>query len=223
MNGLSLSRRPLGGEGRDLNAASMVNRECTAVAHLDEPVRGLDVDSVFGANVNAIDDGTRQCSHDVEAHDVRCAADVNLRGAQSTCTPLRDIQSDDYRVLQRGGVGPRRCEIVIEEQLARDVTQRRVKRVQLDRRARSIGRHNWLRFAMVVTRQQSQKVQEMHEMVSFDAEYKRRPLVRLIRRVDHMRDGRNRCNAVAERVCQPAEQFVMYGKPARRALAAVRG
>ncbi len=222
MNGLSLSRRSLGGEGRDLNTAAIFNRECAATARLDEPVRSVDIEYVFGANVNALDDSVRHRTHDVDAHDVRCAANVDLRSPQCTGTPLCDSESDDNRVLQRGGIGPRRCEIVTDNQLARDITQCRVKRVQLDRRARSIGRHDWLSFATVVARQQSQKVQEVLELVGFDAQHVRRSLIGLIRQPDHLRDGRNRRNAVAQRVCQPAEQFVMYSKPARRALAAAR-
>ena len=220
---LSLSRRALGRKAQDLNAASVLNRESAAVARVEEPLRGVDIKRRFARRLTSVDDGIGVRSHHVNTDGVRCAANVHARCTHTTGSSLRDIQRNDNRVLQRGGVGPRRCKVVIDNQLARDFTERRIKCVQRDRRARSIGRHDRLSFAAVATRQQSQELQEVFQLVGFDAQHVRRPLVGLMRQFDHMRDGRDRCNAVAERVCQPAEQFVMYRKPARRAVAAARG
>lgn len=223
MIGLSLSRRALKREAHDLDTASVLNRERATVARVEEPLRGADIQGILSSGLIQVDDEIGVRSHHVDTHDVRCATDVHLRGAHATGIPLRNIQRDDHCVLQRGRVGPRRCEVVVNDQLTRDVTERRIERVQLDRRARSIGRHDWLGFAPIATRQQAQELQKVLELVSFDAHDVRRPLVGLIRQFDHVRDGRDRRNAVTERVCQPAEQFVMYSKPARRALAAARG
>ena len=224
MIGLSLSRGALGREAHDLDAASVFYRERAAVALVEKPLRGVDIECVFGADVNGVIDARiDQGLHDVETHDVRRAADGHLYGAQTTDTPLGDRQRDNNRVLQRGRIGPGRREIVSDDQLARDITQRGVHAVQLDRRARSIGRHDWLSIAPIATRQQADELQEALEMVGLNAQHVRRPLVDLVRQFDHMRDGRNRRNAITEHVCQAAEQFVMYSKPARRALAAARG
>ncbi len=224
MISLSPSRGSVRREAQDLDAASVFYCECTAVARVEEPLRCGHVECIFGADVDCVVvDRIDQGLHDVETHDVRCAADEHSHGTQAIDAPLRDRERDNNRVLQRSGIGPRRCKIVIEDHLARNIAQRRVHRVQFDRRSRSIGRHGWLSVAPIATRQQADELQEVLEMVGLDAQHMRRPLVGLIRQFDHLGDGRNRRNAVTEHVCQAAEQFVMYGKPARRALAAVRG
>ena len=213
--------QPSGGAERgQLDRTTAAGQDRVSVSACEEPIDGLDVQRI----VDTVNSAARmEWTLDGKPHNVIGTADSNSNAPLVDRRPFRDAESNGDGLGQRDMVTPGRLDVVGLRQLAGNAVEHRVMAVQLDRRSRCIGRHDRLGAPVIAARQQPDQVQNPFQLVGFDAQQLRRRSAGPFLRFDQIGSSGDRGHTVTERVCQPAEQFVVYGKPARRALAAARG
>lgn len=203
-----------------LDRAATIGQDGASVTGREEPIDGLDVERIVGT----VDGSARmEWTLDGKPDDVNGAADSNANAANIDRRTFRDAEPNGDGLGQCDMVGPRRLDVVSVHQLAGNAVEPSVMAVQLDRRSRCIGRHDRLGVPIIAARQQPDQLQDPFQLVGFDAQQLRRRDAGPFLRFDQIGSSGDRGHTVTERVCQPAEQFVVYGKPARRAIAAARG
>lgn len=215
-----VSQPSRGAERGQLDRTTAVGQDRVSVSGREEPIDGLDVQRI----VDTVNSAARmEWTLDGKPHNVIGTADGNSNAPLVDRRPFRDAESNGDGLGQRDMVTPRRLDVVGLRQLAGNAVEHSMVAVQLDRRSRCIGRHDRLGVPVIAARQQPDQVQNPFQLVGFDAQQLRRRSAGPFLRFDEVGSSGDRGHTVAERVCQPAEQFVVYGKPARRALAAARG
>ncbi len=203
-----------------LDRAAAIGQHSAPVAVREEPIDGLDVERIVGM----VDGAARmEWTLDGKPHDVIGTAHSNSNAALVDRRTFGDAESNSDGLGQRGMVGPRRLDVAGPHQLAGNTVEHSVMAVQLDRRSRCIGRYDRLGVPVITARQQPDQLQNPFQLIGFDAQQLRRCDAGPFLRFNQIGSSGDRGHTVTERVCQPAEQFVVYGKPARRAIAAARG
>ncbi len=157
----------------------------------------------------------------LDAHDIAFGgerhADTRPRGAVAArCHATGCRHGHTQRVLQRQWIGSHRLHVVGDHHGTAHVPVFGMVLEQRQGSAHTVAGHQGLEIGVVTSRQLSQLLQQSVQAVGIHAQSGEHALVGNTRRIEERGDGRDRRHAIAERMCQPAKQIVMYREPARR-------
>lgn len=166
---------------------------------------------------------------DRELHGIGAAGDVHVHAASAIHESLRlhgtarSTQSHEQRMLQREWIGVTGHDVARNLDVARHAVQVAMVRVHGERSAHGIVGHDGFGGRIGAARQDAQRAQQLLESHGLAAQD-----CSLLRDIDatqlqHVRRGVDRRHAVAQRMRDTAQQFVMNHEPPRgtRAIALV--
>lgn len=204
-------------QGGQLDAAAVRIRAAASVASCQQPVNRADVQRQF---VGLALTGTA-VGRQVDLHHVAFSGESHpdRRRGSTTSTnshPTRRRQRHAQRVQQRGRLDPYGLNGIGDDDGEKHVPILRMMLEQRQRLAYTVARQQGFEIGVAASRQLPQLRQQPLQAVGIGAQAGEHALVGYTRRVDERGDRRDRRHSIAERVCQPAKQIVMYREPARR-------
>ncbi len=189
-----------------------------SVASRQQPVDRARVERQFiGLALTGASIGRHLDPHHVAFGGERHADPRANSAAATNSNPARRRQGHAQRVLQRGWLGSYRLDIVGGDHGAAHVPVFGMMLEQRQRRADAVARHQRFDVSIAASRQLPHLLQQTVQPIGIGAQSGEHAFVGNARRIDERGDRRDRRHPIAERMCQPAKQIVMYREPTRRA------
>ena len=192
-------------------------RVTASLASRQQPVDSAGVDRQFtGIPRSGAAIGRQLDAHHVALGRQRDANRCARRSSTAGANPARRHQRHAQRVLQRGGIGSYRLDIVGHDQGATHVPILGMMLEQRQCRTHAVDGHQGFEIGFGPSRQLPQLLQQTVQTVGIDAQSGEHPFVGDTRRIEERGNGRDGRHAVAESMCQPTQQIVMYREPTLR-------
>jgi|GEM_PF-3360276 len=155
----------------------------------------------------------------LQAYHIVATAQAHLHAVRATrgigiCADQRDGQCE----LQRAGIG--RCGQYVAHlhDITRDVARGGVVRDERDRGVHRVSAKYRLGSVCRAVWQLTNEQQQLLQSVRFRAQRVQRSRTACSTEFEQRRDGSNRPDAIAQRMCQPTQQLVVHGEPSRGAV-----
>ena len=192
-------------------------RVTASLASRQQPIDSAGVERQFTGIARARAAIGRQLDAHHVALGTQCEANRRARRSRTAgAYPARRHQRHAQCVLQRGGIGSHRLDIVGYDQGTAHVPVFGMMFEQRERRPHAIAGHQGFEIGFGPSRQLSQLLQQTVQAVGIQAQSGEHLFVGSTRRIEERGDGRDGRHAVAESMCQPTQQIVMYREPTLR-------
>ncbi len=181
-------------------------------AHVEHQYVGISVgisvgDALAGAAI----------AGDLDPHHVPVGIQGHANGSAAGTHTARRRQRHAQRMYQRAGISANRLHVVTGHHGARHIPVLGMMLEQCQRGTHTVAGHHGFGSGITTPRQLSQLLQQSVQTVGIGAQSGEHAFVGKTRRIEQRSDSRNRRHAIAERMCQPTQQIVMYQEPSRRA------
>ena len=199
-------------QGRQLNAAAVRIRVTASVASRQKPVDRARVERQF---IGLALTGAAIGGH-LDPHHLALGGQRHAYAGAARSHSAGRRQRHAQRVLQRRRLGSDWLDIVGGDHGAGHVPVVGMMLEQRQGSAHTVAGQQRFEIGVAASRQLPQLLQQPVQTVGIGTQSGEHAFVGNTRRIEERGDGGDRRHAIAERMCQPAEQIVMYREPARR-------
>ena len=212
------ARAARGLQRRQLDQATIRIGVTSSFASRQQPIDSAGVERQFGSVALTGAAISRQLdSHDV-AFGGQCHANRGAgRSASTTAHATRRHQRHTKCVLQRARIGSHRLDIIGYDHGATQIPVVGMVFEQRQRRTHTIAGHQGFQISIGASRQLPQLLQQTVQSVGIRSQAGEHTFVGNTRRIEERGNRCDRRDAIAECMCQPTQQIVMYREPTRRA------
>ncbi len=209
-------------QGGQLDGAPVSVRCAAPVAARQQPRNRCRIDRKFVAlSVTVSAAVGAAIGRRVQAHDITFGGERQAYCRSSLSHSRRGGERHTQGVLQGGRIGSHRLHVVSRHHRAAHVTVVGVMREERQCGTHAITGHQRFEIGFGASRKLPQLTEQQLHPVGIAAQSGEHALVGQTRRIEHRRDRGNSAHTIAEIMCQPAQQIVMYREPAHtRAVAA---
>ena len=201
-------------QGGNQHRRTVITVRTAATERREQPVDRRHIvlgECVDTRNATIVRDGTGS-----EEHHVGGTRDHQLHSSGPADGTQRRAQRDDNRQRECAGFGVGRLHVALEHELDRQLFELGMMRLYRDRLCDDVARDHGFGNGIDTPGQQTEQLQQALESFTFRAQRDGRgPEGRrlLFGQIGRRGDG---TDTVAQAMCQPAQQIVMYGEPTGR-------